>query len=621
MKPTNDRDVQTREDKKLARDARHHWIYDTITIHKESRKRELTKWDYASRLYASKPTAEGDDTSITYYGVSDEVNDEALDSNELFAFLDQLVATVCPPNPEITIKARRRALTNAAKFRGLLINEIFDLEDLATKLWKAVGRACIYPRCYLKTKWSDKRQRPIVRVVNPHFIFQDEMAQEWDDLRYVCEVTMLTRGEFMSRVKRNARSRRGKYHLSDEMLRKVSFGEHREWMSQFDTSGMYNGMGNAGGDNGPKLAYEWVPVYEFYDLMSQTLYHFVEGIPDPVFESPLPYQLLKNPYHQIAFNDNLKNNLGLSDAELVQPTLDLLNDLSTLRLWHLRSSIPVPVIHEGLVDDPDDFANQYRNADGPGTIIRLAAMPKVAIGEVLGHTPVATLPIEWDSTMQQMLDIIERVLGLPGFARGQMGATDVATEAAMADDAVRTRNARRQRIVYLAIAWVAQSIIELFIEFMPQNSTIPMQIMDDAPEISVSRRLLGFSMPNEKGVVEADGPWDYKFEALAHNGDEDNRIVRLKNILELLPSMVQNPEINQTRMWEEILGSVRMEKIVNTPEEKQEAMAAMAPPPEEGAGEATPAAPDMSAQAMTPLGAENPQLTGAPIEGSPLPPA
>ena len=51
-----------------------------------------------------------------------------------------------------------------------------------------------------------------------------------------------------------------------------------------------------------------------------------------------------------------------------------------------------------------------------------------------------------------------------------MGQTDVATEAALAGTAVRTRNARRQKVVYHAVEWVAEAIIRLYIKYLPADS-------------------------------------------------------------------------------------------------------------------------------------------------------
>lgn len=633
---TLSRTKQDAEALKKARDDRWAWIHDCLELHKKARMKEVGDWDYVSQMYRSKePDYQGlNDATMVYYGLDEGSEDDMFSRNELFAFIDQLVATICPPNPEVTVKARRKMFTDAAKFREVLINEVFRMENMAAKLWRAVGRACIFPRCFLKVTWNSAKTRPRIRVVNPHFMFYDEMASEWEDVRYVCEVRMLTRGEFMARVKKTPDGK-GFYNLSHDLLKKVDFGSHDKWMKHHDTSGLYCNKGR-----NTQQAYKWVPVYEFYDLVSETVYHFVEGVKVPIYEAPLPYQLLKNPYYMLVFNDNLKNNSGLSDAELVRPTLDLLNDLNTLQLWHIKSGIPIPVIHEGLVDDPEDFASQYKNATGPRDIIRLAAQPRVRIEEVLGHTPMATLPIEWTRTTQQMLDVVERVLGLPGFARGQLGQTDVATEAALAGTAVRTRNNRRQKIVYQGVEWTAEAIIRLYIEYMPPDSDIPLQLMDGEAEVAASRDMFGFGTPVD-GKVEADDPWDYRFQALAYNGDEDNRIVRLKNIIELLPSLIQNPEVNQRKLWSEVLSLVQLGKVMNSEQEMEQMQEAMAPPPGPGGpmgapmgasplgpldpsmlGGAmpmgpTPPQPDRSAQAMTELGAENPQLTGAPIPGGP----
>jgi hypothetical protein len=55
---------------------------------------------------------------------------------------------------------------------------------------------------------------------------------------------------------------------------------------------------------------------------------------------------------------------------------------------------------------------------------------------------------------------------------------------------------------------------------------------------------------------------------------------------------------------------MKLGKVLNTPDEAKQAMQAMMPPPAEG--EATPEGIDDSAEATTELGAQFPQLGGAP---------
>ena len=286
MKDFNIELIRSKDDeeaKKKARDARWRWIYDCLELHKKTRKGEVECWDYVAELYRSKDPDKFDNATLVSYGLDDDGDDEMFSRNELYAFLDQLVATICPPNPEVTVKARRSPYKNAAKFREILINEVFRMENLAVKLWRAVGRACIFPRCFIKTTWSKKLGHPKIRVINPHFMFFDEMASEWEDIRYVCEVNMMTRGEFMSRVKKGATGK-GFYNLTGKLLKKVNFGSHKNWMKYHDSSGLYSNT-----SRNPQQAYKWVPVYEFYDLVSKTIYHFVDGIEQPIYQAPLPF--------------------------------------------------------------------------------------------------------------------------------------------------------------------------------------------------------------------------------------------------------------------------------------------------------------------------------------------
>ncbi len=605
----NARDALTEQRKREARNARWRWISNVIKRHTSSRRSQMREWAIDGATYRSEdPTTSSSQFQYAHFD-DDLTEDPEFEANYLYAFVDQLAATVCPPNPEVTVRARRSAFKNASVFRGLLVNEILRKERMAIKLWKAVGRACIFPRTFLKTTWSRKDKRPHIRVINPHFVYYDEAATEWEDVRYVCEVRLLTRGEFMRRVKKNKRSKKGIYLIDDKALEQVSFGPHPEWVQHLDDSGMYK----QGRGDDPKMAYNWAVVYEFYDLVSETMYHFADGLDQPVFESELPYQLLKNPFHKIVFNDNLKGDGGLADARIVRPTLDRLSHYSRLRMDHLESSIPIPVVNEGLVDDVDNLASQFRNASGPRDLIRLSTRPNININDVLGHTPVAQLPIEWEATIQQLVGFVEMILGLPGFARGMVGETDVATEAAIADGSVKQRNAKRQKVVYGAIQWVAEAIIRLFIQFMPEDSTIPLQLMEEGPEVAAGRQLLGFGGIDPEGGVEDDDPWDYSFEALAHNGDEDNRVVRLKTLMTLLEAIAGNPAINNRRLMQAILEAAKLDKVLNTAEEEQQAQAAMTPPAQQDGTAPTPDMPMTSAEATMP------HLSGGQMEGGPLP--
>jgi hypothetical protein len=106
-----------------------------------------------------------------------------------------------------------------------------------------------------------------------------------------------------------------------------------------------------------------------------------------------------------------------------------------------------------LVDNIEDFMDAMEMADGPGMVIPLAANPGIGVNEVLGVTPMPTLPAEFGRSRNTIENNIQFTLGLPSYARGEVGQSDVATELALTDTATRTRNARRQKMIYNVIEW------------------------------------------------------------------------------------------------------------------------------------------------------------------------
>jgi hypothetical protein len=519
--------------------------YKVINNHK-SRMRTLRKrWKRAAEMYRTEyyhrsSTDDGDfvveDESITF------------ENNWLFAFADTMIANIIPPNPECTIKHRRQHLKESAKLRELLVNDLLYREKAHAKLWKLGTRATVFPRSFIKCVWNAAKGRPILRVLNPEFIFFDAMAEDWEDIRYICEVTVLTRGEFEKRIKK--RGKKDGVYRSDS-LEDATFGPYPNWLLDEDTSDQDD-------HNIVREGFDWITIYEYYDLVSREFIHYMEDSPRPLLTAELPYEQLANPYNMLSFNDNLKDLGGLSDAELVFPTIERLNEMSSLELWHNKSSIPVTVIHSGLVDDPAEFEDAMENVDGPGQIITIAAKPKVSVNDVMGTTPMPTLPMEWQSTKGSLREQIEFVLGIASYQRGGLGQSDVATELALADTAIRTRNSRRQKVIYDCISWLAKAIIALYAQFLPEDSEIPVKLGTDEEVKSLTRKGLGFTSEED--------PFDYDYEARPFNAQEGNSVVQLKTLTEFIPVFTQNPataaNIDQRKLVEKLLDLLQMPSLL-----------------------------------------------------------
>ena len=524
--------------------------------------------------------------------------DDALtvETNYYFAFADTLVAQVVPPNPQVTISSNRRALEEPAKFREALVNKVFEKERLSEKLWKLVTRAIIWPRCFLKVVWSEARQRPIFRVINPHYVFYDLNAEDYEDIRYIIEVTPVTKADFQKRLKRQGKS--GGFYRKDS-IEDVEFGKWPSWLEPDHDAQDSPRVSEEEDLNIARDEYEWTVIFEVYDFKARKFYHFADEVDRPLMAADLPYEHLNNPYYLLTFNDNLRDLGGMSDAELIYPTVERLNELQSLKMWHAKASIPAAVIHEGLVDDPDAFTDAYESIDGPGQAISLSAKPRVSINEVLGHTPVPSLAVEWGSSEDRLEEIIEFVLGLPAYARGAVGQSDVATELALTDTATRTRNARRQKAVYNIISWAARAVVGLFQEFMDEDQHIPARLREGSDESLINREMLKFP-------EQTDDPWTYDYAAHPFNASELNDVVQLKQFEVFLPVLLQaaaEGHLDQRELYRKLLDLLHMPNLLSDqPPQQQGGMpGAMPGVPPGAAGAGLEATPGMPSAAQPPM--------------------
>jgi len=507
-----------------------------------------------------------------------------VETNYFYAFADTLIAQVVPLNPAVTIKANRQRLDDAAKFRTMLVNTVFQKERMAQKCWAACTRATVWPRAWVKAVWSETRKRPILRVINPHYIWFDVNAEAYEDIRYIIEVSVLSKADFYKRIKRR---RKGYYRADAEHDDSIQFGKWPKWLEPDAEWEGEPGVEERSELNIVRDGYEWTVVYELYDLRARKFYHFADGSEKPLMVSDLPYRHLPNPYMMVNFNDNLQDIGGMSDADLIYPMVSRKNEMDSLEMWHIKSAIPATVIHEGLCDDPDAFTDAFESVDGPGQAISLNAKAGVGIDQVLGKTPTTQLPIEWGPVGQRIEDNISFTLGLPSYARGELGQGDVATEMALADTAQRTRNARRQKVVYHLISECAQAIVALYQEFMPADERLPVRLMDGEKEEELTRELMEFG----DGAEDA---WAYDFEVHPYSAEEANSVVQMKQLTELLPILMQgimSGHIDAWQFYKKLTELIKMPELLpdKPPPPPQQAAAA---PPGGGGADPTQGIPD-----------------------------
>ena len=564
-------------------------IRELINAHRNKARTETDRWDkyrgaYMGDFYGSSATAPQGS------GGGGGTEDLSMETNFAYAFADTAVANICPTNPEVNVLARREAMAKAARYREALVNDTLDRIKAHKLLWQVATLACVYPRAFTKAVWNFRRNSPDFIARDPRYIWFDQSAGRWEDIRYLVEVTVLTKDEFDRRAKGPPENTQGggdPYpHLPDEPIYDVkvakgaSFTSYPAWLR--DSSKDRSTTNETSRD-----VLKWTVVYEVYDFSGEgRYYHFLEDAEDPLFVGELPYRFVRNPFSILTFNDNLNDIGGVSDVKLIWNALERLNELDTLMLWHAQTSIPMTLLNEGLCDNASHTKAQIREGGAPGSVISVKGKQGASIKDIIAYTDSPRLIPEFQQQRDRLNHTIEFVLGIPQYSRGVVGVADVATEVALADTATRTRNGRRQTAVNDLVKWMAQCIVGLYEEFMADDDVLPVRLTDATPEIveitraSMQARDLLNSMGEE--------PMQFDYKVSAYSPAENNRLTQLRNLSQFLPVLIQSPAVDKTKLTKKLLELLQMENLMVPPEElqaqKAQGAAPIQAPPGPGGG-------------------------------------
>lgn len=512
-----------------------------IKHHKAQHKPNLEEWK--KDIDAYRGNFWGDNT--------DGETESTVQWPYMYAFVDVLVSNIVPPSPACDIRARRQALSATAEVRSQLVRDVFDKDRLTAKLWRAAAQTSLLRESFLKVVYSRKRQRPRFRVVPPTRLWYDKNAEEWDDIRYLIEAVPVTRAEFLSRCKSKGRGRdaKAKYDMKHREETEKLFTAFPSWL-ETPKKGEDKDLETS------RQAYTFAVIYEVYDFVGKKFYHLMEGYDETLLDGPLPFPTQENPYWRLSFNDGLFGLLSFSDASMIREPLARLNQLSTLSHEHAVASLPRPVFVPSRVDDPKDLVEAWGSWSGASDLIQAKiSSSKYNINDVIQWSQGNPLPIDFVNRMDAMQQLMEFILALPAYSRGQVGRADVATELALVDTAQKTRNARRQKVIYDAIEWAAQSVIRLFGLYLSERDEEAIYLkMDKGGEQVATLKTLG--------LETKDGAWDFDYSAHPYNAAEDNSTVQLKKIEAFADLLFSgNPNVDQKLVVKELLRALNMSHV------------------------------------------------------------
>jgi len=576
-------------------------IRGIIETHKTKTRTERTSWDRWRSWYLSeywRASSEQPQGSGPILG-EEEINFE---TNYPYAYIDTMIANVCPTNPQVTVAAKREDLREVAKFREALINDVFSRNNTHTLLWKTATHTSICGRGFLKAVWNFNKQMTEFFSVDPRFVFFDMSAPRWEDLRYLIEVTVLTKEEFKQRAKRKG----GKGAMyRPKVAEKAQFGGYPTWLK--DSVRNKDAINQASVE-----VYNWVTVYEVYDFQGEgKYYHMLDNVEEALFEGELPYRYVRNPFAMLQFNDNMSDLGGMSDVKLISSLQERLNEIDTLELWHAHASTPVLLVNTGLVDNPESITTALRDASEPGSMVAVMGKASAPLRDLIGQTPTPQFQPSFSQMRERCTQVIEFILGIPQYSRGVVGVADVATEVALADTATRTRNGRRIKAVEDLVTLLGNNVIGLYEEFLPEDTMLPLRLTGSREILEVTRdalRVRDQRDPNE-------GPMDYDYAAVPYSPTENHSLIQLQKVQQYMPLLLESPQVDKEKLILKLLELLELTGIMqDTPPQPE--MPGMPMPGMEGMPMPAPQGQDTLTTGGLPPGVEEPPQVPLPAGGA-----
>ena len=494
-----------------------------------------------------------------------------VENGHLFGFVDTMAASVVPPTPRVTVNPRRNDETTrlAAKYREALLNYSFYESSLHQILWKAATNASIYPRAIVKTVWNQPKQRPEYLSIDPRNFFFDLTAARWDDIRYAVEVTVLTAAEFQARVRRGKHKKQYDRMYDREVAKLVTYANYPSWLQSKRNS-------NTTANKQIREVFKWVTVYEVWDFTTDTYYHMIDGEETPLYEGDLPYVFTRNPFSLLTFNDNIENIGGLSDAQLIENPLGRLDELDTLELRFAQSTIPVTTLNEAFVEDPERAVDDLQNKTSPGDVWRIQGKDMASISDIVGQTPTSQISPNFSNVRAKISEDVLFRLGMPQYMRGGAGSAELATELALINQALQTRQGRRIKLLEDVIQNIAENTIGLFEEFLSPGDILPIRL-GRREFLEVSRRHLQVRDPDiaEKSLqqnVPVEPPLAVDYEVVPFNPSANSKSAQLGRIMQFMQLLVGNPLIDQQKFMLKLLELLELgDEMLATPEQVQAA--------------------------------------------------
>jgi hypothetical protein len=482
---------------------------------------------------------EAEDRASEDKGRDDELS---VESNYAYAFVDTMIANVCPTNPQVTCEAVHPDKDEVASWRENLVNQTLRRNRSHTLLWDMASHAAIYARGISKTVWDFNDNCPRTFLIDPRNFIWDRSVP-FGQTRYAGDAIPLTKGEFRKRIVSDDNPdgvyEGGPNSLAEQVLE--SAGQYPAYLLREHSAERHA--------KEERDVFEWVVVWEVYDFEEKKLFHMVEDHEEPLMVTELPFWYFENPYDLLVFNSNLRDSGGLSDVRLIAGLQSRLNEIDSLELWHAHTSIVKLLVQLGALDDSESFTSAMRSPAGPNAMIPVkTSNVEHQLRDLIVPTPTPSFSPSFDKMRERVISQIEFQLAISRYSRGGIGGSDVATELALADTATRTRNGRRIKIVgdVYGTNW-AQKYVGLWAQYLQGGFSLD----EEGPPVEIPIKkaanqhaeLVGAEQLGFGEAHEAEEDWWFNFECIPYSPTENHKMIQLQQLQQYIAILVQDPQL------------------------------------------------------------------------------
>lgn len=270
-------------------------------------------------------------------------------------------------------------------------------------------------------------------------------------------------------------------------------------------------------------AFEYVTVFEFYDMRDRTLCIFQQDAETPLYEGPIPYAHRYPPFvHMRNFSDGGSTFWGFGDVENVAGIQLMINEIMVAELNDLKRVGNKYFINKKVLTPELTRALQEAK---PDQVIPIDLPGNVSINEVL--QPVQRLATPQDNYYMEdkLQGYVQQILGISDLQAGsiQSASRVPATAVASFDGAQTTRSMEKMVNVEKASREIGTRILALCQQFLDDGKAI---------------RIAGPNAPTWFKVTPEDIDGEFSIEAEGGSTQAINPATRSRQGLEILTNIV-----------------------------------------------------------------------------------